>query len=161
MSSKIYNICAIVGAVLCLTLCLIFIPDIGALKFLAIVFISACSGLMAFELSYLVLFKFLESTNPRDWTFAVMEKVFIDGTKKYQPVVKTVKFGYFTNIDKTFLSSVANESEFDTYEEAEEMIRAFKELEIENYNEEIRKIKSCKCMPEKKPKVVDKKYHII
>jgi hypothetical protein len=112
----------------------------------------------AFDLSYFILFKFLESTNPADWDFAIMERWFEDGTRKYQPVVKTVKFGYYTNIDKTFLSSVAIESEFDTYEEAEEMIKAFKELEFQQYNEQVKALHDRKCKPEKKVKVLRKKY---
>ena len=158
MNSKIYEICGIVAAVICLVLCLVFVPNIGAIQFIGIIFFSFWVGVSAFDLSYFILFKFLESTNPADWDFAIMERWFEDGTRKYQPVVKTVKFGYYTNIDKTFLSSVAIESEFDTYEEAEEMIKAFKELEFQQYNEQIKALHDRESKSEKKIKVLGKKY---
>lgn len=158
MNSKIYEICGIVAAITCLTLCLIFVTNIGAIQFIGIIFFSFWVGVTFFDISYFILFKFLESTNPVDWDFAIMERLFEDGTRKYQPVVKTVKFGYYTNIDKTFLSSVAVESEFDTYEEAEEMIKAFKELEFQQYNEQLKALHDRKCKPEKKVKMLKKKY---
>lgn len=158
MNSKVYEICGIVGAVLCLILCLLFVPEIGALKFLGIVVLSGCAGILAFDLSYVALFKLLQSTNPSDWQFAVMERMYADGTKKYQPVIKTVKFGYYTNIDKTFLSSVSNETEFDTYEEAEEVIKGFKEFEIEQYKQKVQELKENKCKKVNKPKIVNVTY---
>lgn len=158
MNSKIYEICGIAAALICLILCLILVPDIGAIKFIGIILFSFWIGVTAFEASYFILFKFLESTNPENWEFAVMERWFEDGTRKYQPVVKTVKFGYYTNIEKTFISSVAVESEFDTYEEAEEMIKSFKELEYEQYNEQIKMLRDRKCKPKKKLKILKTKY---
>ena len=158
MNSKVYQICGIVCAVLCLVLCLIFVPDIGALKFLGIVFLSGCVCILAFDLSYVALYKILQSTNPNDWQFAVMERLYADGTKKYQPVIKTVKFGYYTNIDKTFISSVSNETEFDTYEEAEEVIKGFKEFEFEQYNRKVQELKENKVKKINKPKVLNVTY---
>lgn len=158
MTSKIYNICGIVGFILCLTLCLIFIPDIGALKFIGIFVLSLMAGISSLELSYFILYKFLEPTNPNEWKFAVLTKTYIDGTKKYQPVVKTIKFGYYINIDKILISSVSHDSEFDTYEEAEELIKTFKDLEIERYKEEMKSLYSNDCKSVKKPKVIKKDY---
>lgn len=159
MNSKVYDIAAVIGFILCFVLCLIFVPDIGFFKFLGIVVGSFIAGLVCFEFTYLCTFKFLESTNPSEWEFAVLEKWFENGTTKYYPVVKTVKFGYFVNIDKTFISSVSSGTEYDTYEEAEEVIKDYKALEIEQYKEEVKNVKSGKRC--RKPKCLRKKYHKI
>lgn len=159
MTSKVYDIAAIIGFIACLVLCLIFVPNIGFWKFLGIIICSVIAGLVGFEFTYLCTFKFLESTNPSAWEFAILEKWFEDGTKKYYPVVKTVKFGYFVNIDKTFISSVSSGTEYDTYEEAEEVIKDYKALEIEQYKTEIENIKAGKRC--RKPRCLKKRYYRI
>ena len=156
MNSKVYEIGAIVGFIICLVLCLILIPNIGAFKFIGIILLSLCAGLCTMELTYLATFKFLESTDPNDWEFAVLEKMFEDGTKKYYPVIKTVKFGYFVSIDKTFISSVSQDVAYDTYEDALEILKEYKQMEVDQYNEELQKIKSGM---NKKLKVLNKKYY--